>query len=135
MPQNIEKAVAGGLGGAGVQVVLADVLDSRTLRAAMQGVDAVIITTGYSGSLLNPGGFKKIDQEVRTHMSSHLYTCLYCESICSFLVLLAHHHRASSSVYKYELPRYHIEEVSDIYPFVDYLMGILLCWCRARSMP
>jgi len=29
----------------------------------MQGVDAVIITTGYSGSLLKPGGFKQIDQE------------------------------------------------------------------------
>lgn len=30
----------------------------------MVGVDTVIITTGYSGSLLNPGGYKKIDQEV-----------------------------------------------------------------------
>lgn len=43
----------------------------------MKGVDAVIITTGYSGSLLNPGGFKKIDQEVRMHMFSHMYTYLY----------------------------------------------------------
>lgn len=30
----------------------------------MAGVDMVIIATGYSGSLLSPGGFKKIDQEV-----------------------------------------------------------------------
>ena len=104
LPQNVEKAVEGGLGGAGVQVVRADVLDPRcalnlndygsapclfstllswhrvdvhwwrvrcsSLRAAMQGVDAVIITTGYSGSLLNPGGFKKIDQEVMTRISA-----------------------------------------------------------------
>lgn len=35
-----------------------------SLKAAMAGADAVIIATGYSGSLLKPGGFKKIDQEV-----------------------------------------------------------------------
>ena len=28
----------------------------------MRGVDAVIITTGYKGSLLDTGGFKQIDQ-------------------------------------------------------------------------
>ena len=33
-----------------------------SLEEAMRGVDAVIITTGYKGSLFDTGGFKQVDQ-------------------------------------------------------------------------